>query len=158
MLEALSGVTNAAQPLPNLVTAGQPSEANLKALKGAGVTVVIDLRDPGEARPFSEPAVVTALGMEYINIPIGPMTVLDDALMERIRGTLQAHACDKVLLHCASANRVGGALIPHFILDHNMEEEDAIDAAQRVGLRAAQYLEWAQGYVERVKKAGERSG
>lgn len=151
MITALSGVTNAAQPLPHLLTGGQPTEANFQALKAAGVSVVIDLRDPNEARPLNEPAVVTGLGMQYVNIPIGPMTVLDDALMDRILAVLRAHADDKVLMHCASANRVGGALIPYFMLDHKMEEEDAVDAAQRVGLRAAQYLDWAQGYVERHK-------
>lgn len=149
MYAALSGVTNASQPLPNLVTGGQPSQANLEALKQAGAKVVIDLRDPSEARPFNEPAVVSGLGMEYVNIPIGPHTQLNDALMDKILGILRAHADDQVLLHCASANRVGGALIAHFILDHKMEQDDAVDAAQRVGLRSPEYLDWALGYVER---------
>jgi protein tyrosine phosphatase (PTP) superfamily phosphohydrolase (DUF442 family) len=148
-LTALSGATNASQPLPNLATSGQPSAAHLEALSKAGVKVVIDLRDPGEARPLDEPATVKALGMEYINIPIGPGTRLDDALMDRILGTLRANADQPALLHCASANRVGGALIAHFILDHQMEQDDAIDAAQRVGLRSMEYVDWALAYVER---------
>jgi protein tyrosine phosphatase (PTP) superfamily phosphohydrolase (DUF442 family) len=135
--------------LPHLVTGGQPSQAHLEALKAAGANVVIDLRDPSEVRPFNEPAVVSGLGMEYINIPIGPQTPLTDALMDQVLGTLRAHAAKQVLLHCASANRVGGALIPYLIIDQKMEPDDAIDAAQRIGLRSPEYADWALGYVER---------
>lgn len=149
MFSAISGVTNASQPLPNLLTGGQPSQAHFEALKQAGASVVIDLRDPSEARPFNEPALVSGLGMEYINIPMGPHTQLNDALMDQILGALRTHANDQVLLHCASANRVGGALIPYLIIDQKMDQDDAVDAAQRVGLRSPEYLDWALGYVER---------
>ncbi len=149
MFAALSGVTNASQPLPNLATGGQPSQANFDALKQAGAQVVLDLRDPAEARPFNEPAVVTGLGMKYVNIPIGPTTPLNDALMDKILGVLREHANDQVVMHCASANRVGGALIPYLVIDQKMEQEDAIDAAQRIGLRSPEYVDWALGYIER---------
>ena len=54
-----------------------------------------------------------------------------------------------MLLHCASANRVGGALIPHFILDHGMTEDAAVTAAMKVGLRGADLLEWGLEYARR---------
>jgi protein tyrosine phosphatase (PTP) superfamily phosphohydrolase (DUF442 family) len=149
LFSAITGVTNASAPLPNLVTGGQPAQSHLEALKDAGARVIVDLRDPNEARPFNEPETVKALGMEYVNIPIGPHTRLDDALMDQVLTALRKHKEDGVLLHCASANRVGGALIPYLIIDQKMDQDDAIDAAQRIGLRSPEYADWALGYVER---------
>ena len=149
LYDALAGATNASQPLPNLATSGQPTPQQFEALKHAGAQVVIDLRDPAEARPFNEPSVVTGLGMTYVNIPIGPMTPLNDALMDQILTVLRDHANDRVVMHCASANRVGGALIPYLVIDQKMEQDDAIDAAQRIGLRSPEYVDWALEYIER---------
>jgi hypothetical protein len=44
---------------------------------------------------------------------------------------------------------VGGALIPYFMLDQGMDEEDAVDQAMRVGLRSAELLEWGLSYARR---------
>jgi hypothetical protein len=37
------------------------------------------------------------------------------------------------------------------MLDHGMEEEDAVDAAMRVGLRSAELMEWGLGYTRRQR-------
>ena len=146
MLDAIDGAPNAAQPLPWLVTAGQPSADQLAAAKAAGAEVVIDLRDPMEPRPFDEAATLGALGMEYLNIPVSPGAPSTDAL-EKILAALRANAGTPTILHCASANRVGGALIPYFILDEGMSEQDAVDAAMRVGLRSAELMAWGADYA-----------
>lgn len=148
LLEAIQSTPNAGQPLPWLVTAGQPSEAALRAAVAAGAKVIIDLRDPMEPRPFNEAAIAAELGVEYLNIPVSPAT-LTDATLERILAAVRAHAETPVLLHCASANRVGGALIPYFILDQGMGEQDAVDAAMRVGLRSAEMMEWGIAYARK---------
>jgi protein tyrosine phosphatase (PTP) superfamily phosphohydrolase (DUF442 family) len=146
LLDAIAGATNASQPLPWLATAGQPSADHFAAAKAAGVKVVIDLRDPMEQRPFDEPATLRALGMEYINIPVASGALSDETL-ERILAALRANAGTPTILHCASANRVGGALIPYFILDEGMAEQDAVDAAMRVGLRSAEFMAWGADYA-----------
>lgn len=146
LLDALAGATNAAQPLPWLATAGQPSAEQFKAAHAAGVKVVIDLRDPMEQRPFDEPAILGALGIEYINIPV-VSGALSDATLERILAALRLHADTPTILHCASANRVGGALIPYFILDGGMAEQDAVDEAMRIGLRSAEFMAWGTDYA-----------
>ncbi len=146
--EAIKGVANAAQPLPRVLTGGQPSAAHLEALKAAGVTTVIDLREAMEPRSFDEPATLRALGLKYVPIPVGPHSMTDQTL-DAIRDALKGGGEAPVFLHCASANRVGAALIPHFILDHGFEEDDAVDAAMRVGLRSAELMEWGVGYARR---------
>ncbi len=146
--EAISGVANACQILPNVITGGQPNAAQLRALQESGGGIVLDLRDPMEPRLVDEPTTVRTLGMEYVNIPVRA-GALDDATMERILSVLRNTGGRTVFVHCGSGNRVGGALIPHFILDHGMEEEDAIDQAMRVGLRSAEMMEWGLDYARR---------
>ena len=151
LLAALNGVLNASQPLPTLVTSGQPEPQHLQALKEAGAEAVLDIRDPMEPRSFDEPELVRSLGMDYVNVSVRH-GALDDALMETVLGVVRRNARRPMLFHCASANRVGGALIPYLILDEGMTEEAAVTAAMQVGLRSADLLEWGLDYARR--KAG----
>jgi protein tyrosine phosphatase (PTP) superfamily phosphohydrolase (DUF442 family) len=151
LLSALHGVLNASEPLPNLVTAGQPGPEHLRALKEAGAEVVLDIRDPMEPRSFDESKLVRELGMEYENVSVRH-GALDDESMESVLSVVRRNTRRPMLFHCASANRVGGALLPHFILDQGMSEEDAVTAAMQVGLRTADLLEWGLDYARR--KAG----
>jgi protein tyrosine phosphatase (PTP) superfamily phosphohydrolase (DUF442 family) len=148
VLEAVSGVANACQVLPNLITGGQPTAAQLRALKEAGGDIVLDVRDPMESRPVDEASLVRELGMEYVNIPVRAGS-LDDQTMERILAVLRGASGRTVFFHCGSGNRVGGALLPFFILDQNLEEDEAIDQAMRVGLRSPEIMEWGLDYARR---------
>ena len=154
VFQALSGVANACQILPNVITGGQPNAAQLRALKDAGGKIVLDIRDPMEPRLVDEPVLVRELGMEYVNIPVRAGS-LDDATLERILAVLRGAGERTVFFHCGSGNRVGGALIPYFILDQAMEEEDAVDQAMRVGLRSAEMMEWGLDYARRNQASRE---
>jgi protein tyrosine phosphatase (PTP) superfamily phosphohydrolase (DUF442 family) len=152
--QALGGVANACQILPNVITGGQPNAAQLRALKEAGGGIVLDIRDPMEPRPVNEPALVEELGMEYVNVPVRAGS-LDDATMERILTVLREAGDRTVFFHCGSGNRVGGALIPYFVLDHKLEEQDAVDQAMRVGLRSAEMMEWGLDFARRNQPSQE---
>jgi len=147
-VQALDGVPNACQLLPTVVTGGQPSAANLAAFKAAGGAVVLDLRDPMERRPLDEPVTSATLGLEYVNVPVGAGT-LSDATLDRVLAVLRQAGDRVVLVHCASGNRVGGALIPFLMLDQGLEEEDAVGQAMRAGLRSAELMEWGLDYTRR---------
>jgi protein tyrosine phosphatase (PTP) superfamily phosphohydrolase (DUF442 family) len=151
VLEALSGVPNACQIHPHVITGGQPTAHQLRALKDAGGDIVLDIRDPMEARPVDEAALVSQLGMEYVNIPVRAGS-LEDSTLERILTVLRGAGDRTVFLHCSSGNRVGGTLIPYFILDQGMDEEEAVDQAMRVGLRSAEMLDWGLEYARRNQK------
>jgi protein tyrosine phosphatase (PTP) superfamily phosphohydrolase (DUF442 family) len=146
--KAVAGVANACQALPNVVTGGQPTRGQLAELKRAGATVVLDIRDPMESRPFDEPAEARALGLEYVNVPISPGDTGDDK-MEKILETLRSNRERPVFFHCASGNRVGGAMIAHLMLDHAMDQEQAVTEAMRIGLRSPEYMEWGLDYARR---------
>ena len=145
--DALAGLTNACQATPNIVTGGQPTAEQLAAFKKAGGGVVLDIRDPMEPRPLDEPRVAREAGLEYVNIPVVSGQV-SAAQIDKITEVLRANAGKQILFHCASANRVGGSIIPYLMLDLGMDEDDAQSLAMRIGLRSAEYLQVAMEYVE----------
>lgn len=147
LLDAISGVPNASEPVPGLVTGGQPLSRHLTALKQAGCALVLDCRDPMEPRPLAEPEEVAAAGLEYVCIPMGHSRG-DDATLAKIREVLRVNVGQqKMFYHCASGNRVGASVIPYLMLDQGLEEEDAVNAAMRMGMRSAELMEWALEYV-----------
>lgn len=146
--DAVQSIANACQLLPHVVTGGQPTAANLEAFQAAGGAVVLDLRDPMEPRPLDEPAVVSRLGMEYVNVPVGGGTLSDETI-DQVLDVMRRAGDRNVLVHCTSGNRVAGALLPYLILDQSFDEEDAVEQAMRVGLRSAELLEWGLDYARR---------
>lgn len=141
---------NGATPLPDVITSGQPSAEQIESLAAARVHMVLDLRLPEEDRGFAEREVVEKAGMEYRNIPVSYDGVTDETF-EAVRVAIGAHR--PILVHCRSANRVGGMLLPYLALDEGKGAEDAFDLACAIGLKNAALTEWAMDYVER--HAGE---
>ena len=103
------GIPNAAEPLPGLLTGGQPSEDQLTQAKSLGYKSIVNLRGIGEPGTETEPQLAISLGLEYVHIPVsGPHDIsvekakaLSDALEEVEAPTI---------VHCASGNRVGALL------------------------------------------------
>ncbi|OLD60676.1 MAG: hypothetical protein AUF60_00095 [Gemmatimonadetes bacterium 13_1_20CM_69_28] len=132
LLEAAAGVANACEPIPGVVTGGQPTLAHLAALKRAGCEVILDIREPMEPQPFRA---------------AGP---LDDATFDRVRRTVRELAGHKrCFFYCASGNRVGVTLLPYLMLDQGMSEDDAVTEAMRIGMRNAGLMQEALEYVRR---------
>ena len=135
-------------PLDDLATAGQPSAAQMADIARAGVRTVVDLRAAPEPRGYDEAGAVRAVGMEYVLIPVTPET-LDDATFDRFLVVMRDAARRPVLVHCATANRVGGLLIPYFRIDERRSERDSLELAKQVGLRSAEYAAKAFDYARR---------
>lgn len=148
-LEALGPTPNATQVLPHLVTSGQPNPDQFRALREAGVEVILDIRDPMEPRPFDEAALVAELGMRYYNIPVSAGR-LDDAVMAEILEVLRTEQGKPTAFHCASGNRVGGPMIAYLMLEEGMVEDDAVTMAMRIGLRSAEIMQWGTDYARRL--------
>jgi protein tyrosine phosphatase (PTP) superfamily phosphohydrolase (DUF442 family) len=148
LLDAAAGIPNAAEPVPGLLTGGQPASRHLTALKAAGCLAVIDMRDPMEPRPYRTPDAVVAAGLAYHSVPVPHDPGDDDTLaaVRRLVGELVAKG--PVFAHCASGNRTGAALIPYLMLDRGMSEEEAVDEAMQMGTRSSALIQWAVGYVQ----------
>lgn len=148
LLQAIRGVANACEPVPGLVTGGQPAGPHLAALKAAGCEVLIDIRDPMEPRPIRTPEAVRAAGLEYVNIPVGHGGVAATTFAQ-VRETVRdlVAAGRKTFVHCASGNRVGAAMIPYLMLDRGLGEDQAMIEAMRIGTRSAELMEAALEFV-----------
>jgi protein tyrosine phosphatase (PTP) superfamily phosphohydrolase (DUF442 family) len=146
LLKSVAGIPNASEPVPGWVTGGQPSAEQLAAFKRAGGEVVVDNRDPMEPRPFDEPKTVRDAGLQYINLPIVHGAVTVDT-MKQFHETTKKLAGKKALLHCSSGNRTAAAMIPYFMIEKKMDQEEATDKAMQMGLRSAELLELATDYV-----------
>jgi rhodanese-related sulfurtransferase len=147
-LNALAGIPNACEALPNIITGGQPSAQQLEKFKAAGGALVLDVRDPMEQRPFDEPGHAAALGLHYVNVPISPGATSDEK-MDKILATLREYEDKSIFFHCGSGNRVGGAMLAYLILDRQMSEDDAVERAMAMGLRSPEYLQWGLDYAHR---------
>ena len=121
-----------AQPRPQLYTAGQPSAAQLQHAARAGVTTVIDLRQPDEDRGFDETAVAERLGLRYVRIPVAGAAGLSPTNARALRSAL-AQSNGPVLLHCASGNRAG-ALLALLQAQDGASIEQALDLGRRAGM------------------------
>jgi len=143
-----AALPNGSVPLPDVVTAGQPSASQLAALASVGIKTVLDLRHLEEARGFDEPSAARADGLDYVSLPMGYDGV-PDTIFDAVRKVLGDSARRPVLLHCASANRVGAVLLPHLVLDHAVDVDDALKRAVAVGLRHRGLAQAALDYVAR---------
>ena len=147
LLDAIAGVANACEPIPGIVTGGQPTAAHLAALKRAGCAVVIDIREPMEPQPFRTPDAVTAAGLEYRSIPVGHGAVSEATFGSLVDAVRELAGKRPAFIYCASGNRVGASLLPYFMVEQGMEEEEAVAQALRVGLRSAELMERALEYA-----------
>jgi uncharacterized protein (TIGR01244 family) len=90
---------------PGLATAGQPSAAGLAQLKAMGFKTVVNLRTEKEGAKEEE-AMVKAAGLSYVSVPVTAET-LSQKDADAVGRVIDDPAAGPVLLHCATANRVG---------------------------------------------------
>ena len=90
----------------DIYLAGQPSVADFREFKQRGVKAVLNLRTKEEL-DFDEAKVLKELGLEYHHVPIASPDALTDDNFDKLRKLLNEKEQRPLLLHCASANRVG---------------------------------------------------
>jgi uncharacterized protein (TIGR01244 family) len=116
---------------------GQPTEVGLEEMAAAGVTTVINLRADGEMAekvPFDESAVVERLGMKYVHLPFTSET-FGPSLVEQVADAIDG-SDGKMLLHCASSNRVGAMWASYLNRRRDVGLDEAVERGKAVGLRS----------------------
>jgi protein tyrosine phosphatase (PTP) superfamily phosphohydrolase (DUF442 family) len=90
----------------NLVTAGQPTEDQLRDAAASGFELVVNLGllDPRYALA-DEAGLVNALGMRYVHIPVDFKTPRADDF-ENFAAVMDANRETRTLVHCAANYRV----------------------------------------------------
>lgn len=115
--------------------AGQPTPAQLADLARAGVRTVINLRAPGEPVDYDEAAEAARLGLDYVALPIAGPADLDRERVLRFGGLLDAaRARGGVLVHCATANRVGAMVALDAALNRGRPLQAALELGRAAGL------------------------
>lgn len=130
-----------------LFLASQPSPSDFEQLKKQGIQTVINLRRSRETK-FDESKIVEGLDMQYESVPWGGDQEASPKVFDKVR-TLFQEAKGPILLHCASANRVGAAWIPYRVLDTGATLEQAAREAKIIGLRSPALQEAAEAYVKK---------
>ena len=120
-------------PAPNLVTGGQPRPEDWLALRGRQVTTVINLRTDEEMGDRDEAAEVAAAGLTYEHLPIAGAEDINAANADELWQRIQA-APGRVMVHCASGNRVGALLAIAAVRHDNMSPQQALEIGKSAGL------------------------
>ncbi|RMH12103.1 MAG: hypothetical protein D6701_14000 [Gemmatimonadetes bacterium] len=132
-LEAL-GVRNARQPVPGLITSGQPTPEQLEALRELGVTRFISLRWPEESGAGWEEARSEAEGFVFTRLPIAGADGLTREHVERLDALLDQAGEGATALYCGSSNRVGAMLALRAYWLEGASPEDALAVGRAAGL------------------------
>lgn len=133
---ALLDIPNATTPAPNLVTAGRPRPEHLQRARDAGFGTVVNLCPHAEPVDYDEPALVAALGLRYVNIPVANAADLTEDNARRLDAALREAADAPTLVHCASSNRVGALFALREKYLHGADVETALAAGRAAGLKA----------------------
>ena len=127
------GIPNEARPEPNVITGGQPSEDALRAAQASGVSTVVSLRTTGEPGSQGEAALVEALGMRFVSIPVAGADGVTEANARALDAAIREGSGD-VLVHCGSSNRAGALMALRAFYVDGADLEAAIAAGKRAGL------------------------
>lgn len=144
------GETYNVHRLGKVYLAGQPSADDFAVAKKDGIKTVINLRTPGEMR-FDEKGVLKGLGLEYHYLPFAAPDTLKDEIFEKSLKVLGDKKKHPVLLHCASANRVGAIWLVHRVLTDKVPFDKALKEAKEVGLRFPPYEAKAKAYIAKAQ-------
>ena len=98
-------------------------------------------------KEFDERAHLKSLEVRYVNVPFSTVEELTDAQFDTVLAELRRPSSGGLVLHCASANRVGPLWIAHRVLDQGAEFEVALAEAKLIGMRNAAYGERAKAYI-----------
>ncbi len=138
-MEALP-IKNLNRPEPNILTAGQPTPAELEALAKVGLKHVVNLRPQAEQADFDQAAFVENLGLRYHAIPVDGPAGLTTENAARLAKVLEAIGDEPALVHCSSSNRVGGLIAIQEFRSADADIEAAIERGRAWGLKRLELL------------------
>jgi len=136
---------------PRIGTGGQPTDAGFRLLAEKGYKAVINLRTANEKVDLeAEKKLIESLGLRYYGIPVVGLDPREEQaqeflkLMEELKG-------EKVFVHCAAANRVGGFMLIQRVLQEGMPIEKAEEEAARIGLRSEKLRDFAREFIRKYR-------
>ena len=129
-------IPNAVVIAEGILGGGQPDEAALRRAAEAGYRTIVDMRLPGEERPFEdEAAFVRSLGMEYVALPVSGADAYSEANARRLAEVLAGPSALPAVVHCRSGNRVGVLFAAKAFYVDGIDGAEAIELGKRAGAR-----------------------
>ena len=142
------GATRNVHSFGKCLLCGQPSAEEFAEAKSRGVEAVITLREKGEIA-WDEKSTVEGLGLKFYDFGFNSTDSLTDDKFSKVLAILAKSKQTPVMLHCASANRVGAVWLAHRVLNDKLTIDEATKEAREVGLRAKVLEERAIEYVKK---------
>lgn len=124
---------NARTVAEGVVSAGQPSPAQLKNAAGAGVKTIVNLCGEDECS-WDEADLVKSLGMRYVNIPVCGAPDVNMESARRLHAVVDDAANYPMVVHCGSGNRVGALFALRAFEQEGCDLEKAIEKGKLAGL------------------------
>ena len=143
------GINNFDKVDDHVYRGGQPSNAGFQYLAKIGVKNIIDLRE-ADGRATEERRVVTAAGMNYINVPMTGLTPPTDAEITRILSVLEDVTSGPVFVHCRrGADRTGAVIAAYHIQHDKWNNDRALKDAMAHKMSFFQFPR--QGFIKNYK-------
>jgi protein tyrosine phosphatase (PTP) superfamily phosphohydrolase (DUF442 family) len=144
----LESIFNFLQLSPTIATAGQPTEDQLSLISTAGYQVVINLAPLTATNALAnESAIVEALGMEYIHIPVqfDHPTAADFA---QFCTTMQEQGGQSIFVHCAANMRVSAFMYLYQRIYAGWSDETAKTELQKIWIPNDTWQQFMQQILE----------
>lgn len=129
----------------NLLCAGQPDIESFAPLKDMGIKKVFNMRHESEMDFNAHVEECKNLGLEYKQFSIMDNGVLSKESCEKLTNSINDK--DLILIHCGSANRIGGWLITYLVSHKKMEFDAAVEIAMNNGLTNPAFIEQARDII-----------
>lgn len=117
-----------------ILAAGQPSPIDVAKLAAQGFSTVINLRSEPEMMDLNEAAWVHDQGMDYMHMPIADAADVTQAHARSLDAMIRDARPGKILIHCASANRVGALLALRAFYCQDASPADAMSCGISAGM------------------------
>jgi protein tyrosine phosphatase (PTP) superfamily phosphohydrolase (DUF442 family) len=147
------GATRNVHSFGKTMLCGQPSATEFAEAKKRGIKTVITLREKNEI-DWDEAAALSKLDMNFYQLGFRAPDSLTPAIIEKTVAIMGDPKRTPVMLHCASANRVGALWLAHRVLNDKVDVATARKEAKTVGLRTPAYEERVLAYIKK-KQAGQ---
>ena len=147
-ISKLEDIYNFIQISETIATAGQPTVEQFAAIQAAGYPTIVNLALPTSTNAIpNEQAIVEALGINYVHIPvIWEEPTFED--LDRFFEVLEQNANQKVFVHCAMNMRVSAFIYLYRVIQQPVAEETAKQTMEQIW----QPNEVWQAFIESVKQ------
>jgi tyrosine-protein phosphatase SIW14 len=115
---SVPGITNFYQVDDHVYRGAQPNNEGFQYLAKIGIKTVLDLQE-ADNRAAEEKSSVSALGMQYVNVPMTGLTPPTQAEISKILALLEDTTGGPVFVHCHRGADRTGAVIAAYRIDHN---------------------------------------